>query len=273
MLTTSRISWLRFVVILLVLLFSAAGYAGERSATLDLGGGVKMEFVLIPAGSFVMGDADGQVDEKPPHKVAITRPFYLGKYPVTQEQWLAVMGDNPSDFRGPQNPVESIGWVPGQAFLRKLNEKFAARGLKFDLPSEAQWEYACRAGGKGEYSFGDSDDGLGQYAWFRGNSGGTTHPVGQKKPNAWGLYDMHGNVAQFVRRLVPAILLPRIPVGRSPLRIRNLSSGDSRRLVRRSRLQLPRRLPLVERPFRPEPLRRATSDVPGRAEVTLVTCD
>ena len=145
----------------------------------------------IPAGSFVRGSSNGP-REKPPHKVAIARPFYIGVCPVTQAEWKRVMGDNPSDFKGANMPVEKVSWKMAQDFCRKLSEK---EGLPYRLPTEAQWEYACRAGTTTEYCFGDSDDRLlGEYAWFDGNSGGHTHDVGQKKPNAWGLFDMHGNV-------------------------------------------------------------------------------
>ena len=165
-----------------------------KGLTVDLGGGVKMEFVLIPAGSFMMGDEKGMDWEKPVHKVTITKPFYLGKYEVTQEQWQAVMGSNPSRFKGPKNPVERVSWDDCQAFLAKLNEKFRSGGAKFGLPTEAQWEFACRAGTTTQYSFGEDPAKLGDYAWWAENAKDTTHPVGQKKPNAWGLYDMHGNV-------------------------------------------------------------------------------
>jgi formylglycine-generating enzyme required for sulfatase activity len=146
-----------------------------------------------------MGSRDSDKDafksmEKPQHRVRITKPFYLGKYLVTQEQWEAVMGDNPSHFKGPKNPVEHVSWEDCQQFLAKLNAKSAAGGGKFQLPSEAQWEYACRAGSKTKYCFGDDETRLGDYAWYGKNSDTKTHPVGEKKPNAWGLYDMHGNV-------------------------------------------------------------------------------
>ena len=165
----------------------------------DLGNGVKMELVLIPAGEFLMGapDADkgASSDFKPQHQVRITKSFYLGKYPVTQEQWEAVMGNNPSHFKGPKNPVEVVSWEDCQQFLGKLNAKVG--GGKFQLPTEAQWEYACRAGSTTRYCFGDDESKLGEYAWYGKNLGNTTHPVGEKKPNAWGLYDMQGNVWQW----------------------------------------------------------------------------
>jgi len=168
-----------------------------KELTVDLGGGVKMEFVLIPAGSFMMGDEKGDYFEKPVHKVTITKPFYLGKYEVTQEQWEAVMGNNPSHHKGPKNPVEQVSWGDCRTFLKKLNAKLAVRGEKYSLPTEAQWEYACRAGTTTRYSFGDDAAVVGDHAWWSGNSEGTTHPVGQKKPNAWRLYDMHGNVREW----------------------------------------------------------------------------
>jgi formylglycine-generating enzyme required for sulfatase activity len=168
-----------------------------RDLTVDLGGGVKMEFVLIPAGSFMMGDEKGSDRQKPAHKVTITKPFYLGKYEVTQEQWQAMMGTNPSYLKGPKNPVECVSWKDCQAFLAKLNEKLRADGAKFGLPTEAQWEYACRAGTTTIFSFGDDPKNFGDYAWYGRNSDQKTHPVGQKKPNVWGLYDMHGNVCEW----------------------------------------------------------------------------
>ncbi len=168
--------------------------------SVELGGGVKMEMVLIPAGEFLMGspesDKDASTDEKPQHRVRITRPFYLGKYLVTQEQWIAVMGSNPSLFKGIKNPVEMVSWDDCQQFLAKLNAKSGPGGGRFQLPNEAQWEYACRAGSTTRYCFGDDASGLRDYAWYSANSRDTTHPVGEKKPNAWGLYDMHGNVCE-----------------------------------------------------------------------------
>lgn len=167
--------------------------APKENVTIDLGGDITMEFVLIHPGSFLMGsDKDGAANG-PVHKVNITKPFYLGKYEVTQEQWLAVMGYNPGTFPGLKNPVQHVYWDECQTFLRKLAGD-AVHGPAFKLPTEAQWEYACRAGSTNRFSFGNDETQLGDYAWFSGNSEGKPHPVGQKKPNAWGLYDMYGNV-------------------------------------------------------------------------------
>ncbi len=165
-----------------------------RTMTNPLG----MLLVEIPAGEFLMGSPDSDRvtdrDEKPQHRVRITRPFYLGVYPVTQSQWERVMGSNPSRFKGHDHPVETVSWNDCREFIRRLNRLFAKRGILYRLPTEAEWEYACRAGSATVYSFGDSAASLGDYAWYVDNSGRKTHPVGQKKPNAWGLYDMHGNV-------------------------------------------------------------------------------
>jgi formylglycine-generating enzyme required for sulfatase activity len=159
---------------------------------------IGMEFVLIPAGTFMMGSEKGEADERPVHRVTISQPFYLGKYEVTQAQWQAVMGRNPSLFQGDATlPVEQVWWDEVQEFLRKLNAMEG--GNKYRLPTEAEWEYAARAGSSTEYSFGDATSQLGDYAWYRANSGGKTHPVGQLKPNAWGLYDIHGNVMEWVQ--------------------------------------------------------------------------
>jgi formylglycine-generating enzyme required for sulfatase activity len=172
-----------------------------KELTVDLGKGIKLEMVLIPAGEFMMGspdsDKDAQDGEKPQHRVRITRPFYLGKYLVTQEQWEAVMGNNPSIFKGPKNPVDNVSWNDCQVFLGRLNVKPGWHGGKFVLPTEAQWEYACRAGSTTRYCFGDDEKQLGEYAWYNANSSVKTHPVGAKKANAWGIYDMHGNVVEF----------------------------------------------------------------------------
>ena len=153
--------------------------------------------VSIPAGSFMMGSADDQYEQArfmtPVHQV-ILPGFDIGAYEVTQAQYFAVMGTNPSAFNGPgneNNPVEQVSWYEARAFCTALS---AMTGRTFTLPSEAQWEYACRAGTTTLYSYGSSDALLGNYAWWNSNSESQTHPVGTKLPNPWGLYDMHGNV-------------------------------------------------------------------------------
>lgn len=144
------------------------------------------EFCPIPAGMFSMGS----------NEVKIDRDFYLGKYPVTQQQWEAVMGNNPSEFKGGSLPVETVSWDDAQTFIQKLN--FLSGKKIYRLPTESEWEYACRAGSKLAYYYGDDESQLGEYAWYDRNSGQTTHPVGQKKPNEWGLYDMAGNVWEWM---------------------------------------------------------------------------
>ena len=173
--------------------------AGSRSCgtvhTVDLGAGVTIELVWIPPGEFIMGSPDSEPnrdgDEGPQHKVRITKGFWMGKYQVTQRQWEAVMQENPSHHQGEDNPVDTVYWKACQKFLRKASQ---ITGGRFRLPTEAEWEYACRAGSTTAYCFGDALSLMDDYTWHPGNSEGKTHPVGQKKPNAWGLYDMHGNV-------------------------------------------------------------------------------
>jgi formylglycine-generating enzyme required for sulfatase activity/predicted Ser/Thr protein kinase len=149
----------------------------------------------LPAGTFAMGDAAGRSDEKP-HRVTLTRPFYLGVHEVTNAQWKQVMGSVPSNWKDDDHPVEQVSWQEALEFCRKLSALPEERkaGRVYRLPTEAEWECACRAGATTRYSFGDDEKLLGDYGWFEKNSGSKTHPVGQKKPNAWGLYDMHGNV-------------------------------------------------------------------------------
>lgn len=262
---------------------SVAAYAQrahlDATKTFDLGNGVKLEFVLIPAGRFIMGTPEpakpeitvlsAQVsigigatlslimlsylllrkrtgrrfsfslrwlmafslacsvmvwggtrwysalvqireyeagldwynamndDEKPAHPVLITKAFYMGKYVGTQEQYQAVIGTNPSQFKWPQNPVESVSWFDATAFCKKLSEQLRASAWKAQLPSEAQWEYACRAGTRTIFHSGNADSDLDAVAWYGLNSGGKPHPVGGKKANSFGLYDMNGNVMQW----------------------------------------------------------------------------
>jgi formylglycine-generating enzyme required for sulfatase activity len=158
---------------------------------------IGMKFAVIPPGEFMrrMG--------KEAHQVTLTRPFELGVCEVTQEHYQRVMGATPSAFKGKQNPVEQVNWDEAVAFCGKLAALPAEKsaGYVYRLPTEAEWEYACRAGTKTEYSFGDSESKLGDYAWCGKNAGSTSHPVSGKKPNPWGLYDMHGNVWEWCQDL------------------------------------------------------------------------
>jgi formylglycine-generating enzyme required for sulfatase activity len=165
--------------------------AAEPHTVPDLG----LTLMPIPTGTFTMGSIDGDVDERPVTRVTISAGFWMGKTEVTQGQWRSIMGNNPSAFKGDdQRPVECVSYADAQAFCRKLTERERAAGRLPDgyvyaLPTEAQWEYSCRAGTTGQYA-GDLD----MIAWYRANSGGQTHPVAQKQANAWGLHDMQGNV-------------------------------------------------------------------------------
>ena len=151
----------------------------------------KIELVKIPPGSFMMGSDNGEPDEKPVHRVTINYSFYMGKYEVTRVQWHAVMGEgdysaNYFNFCS-TCPIDGVSWFSAQSFIRRLNQ--LNDGYTYRLPTEAEWEYACRAGTTGDYA-GD----LKKMAWFsEGRIGGDFYPVGDKEPNAWGLFDMHGN--------------------------------------------------------------------------------
>jgi formylglycine-generating enzyme required for sulfatase activity len=190
-----------------------ASRAEKESITNSIG----MKFKLIPAGSFLMGatpdDTEADKDERPQHKVTITRPFYLGVFEVTQYEYRQVMAENPSHFKDSELlPVEEVSWLDAVKFCNKLSERERRRphykidgetvtvlgGNGYRLPAEAEWEYACRApqspGGTTKHPFGNDGADLTDYAWYDKNSENKTHPVGQKKPNRWGLFDMQGNV-------------------------------------------------------------------------------
>jgi formylglycine-generating enzyme required for sulfatase activity len=171
----------------------------KPSETLDLGDGVKLEMLLVPPGSFMMGSPEsepkrpGDAEMEKLHKVTITQPFYLGKFELTQAQYEKVTGKNPSSVKGDDLPVSDIVWDDAVAFCKAASEK-----LKRDirLPTEAQWEYACRAGTQTVYYTGDDDAALDKAGWYSKNSEKKPHPGGQKAPNAFGLFDMIGNVRE-----------------------------------------------------------------------------
>jgi formylglycine-generating enzyme required for sulfatase activity len=191
-----------FVVFLLALCLASTGNAQQKEKNStgarqekEFTNSIGMQFVLIPAGSFMMGcnkDIEKcDPEETPQHRVIISKPFYMAKYEVTQEQWAKVMGGNPSAFKGLSNPVEKVSWDDTRNFIEHLSKM---DGKVYRLPTEAEWEYAARAGSESAYFFGNAGEQLGQYAWYSNNSGDKTHSVGLKQPNAWGLFDMHGNV-------------------------------------------------------------------------------
>ena len=173
---------------------------------------IGMKLVLIPKGTFTMGspiDEEGRLEDEVQHQVTISQDYYLGVTEVTQGQYEKVMGNNPSNFQFHQSykvpgdssnhPVEMVSSDDAVEFCKRLSElpEEKKAGRVYRLPTEAEWEYACRAGSTSKYSFGDDEGQLGDYAWFSGNSNQKSNPVGQKKPNAWGLYDMHGNVFEW----------------------------------------------------------------------------
>ena len=191
-----------WIALLLMGAFALCGVmAASAAPTAQFTNSIGMEFVLIPSGSFMMGSdpnfEEAHRDESPSHKVIISQPFYLGKYEVTQAQWLAVMGSNPSKFKGRNNPVEMVSWHDTQEFIRRLNAQEGHE--RYRLPTEAEWEYAARAGTSTTYFFGDDKNALSRYAWYHENANEAPRPVGQKPPNAWGLYDVHGNVREWVQ--------------------------------------------------------------------------
>jgi formylglycine-generating enzyme required for sulfatase activity len=154
---------------------------------------IGMKLRLIPAGSFTMGSENGNMNESPAHQVTLSKPYYIGVYEVTQEQYQRVMGTNPAKFRGPGRPVENISWEDAESFCKKLSD--SEPGSTYRLPAEAEWEYAFRAGSEGKYPWGDVFDP--RFCRFQENSRGTTHDAGSRLPNRWGLYDMCGNVYEW----------------------------------------------------------------------------
>ena len=163
--------------------------------TVVLPGGAELELIWCAPGSFEMGSPateQGRLDGETHRTVSITKGFWLGKYEVTQRQWASVMRGNPSKFKNPDHPVETVTWHDCEIFLRRVNA--ALKDMSFRLPTEAEWEYACRAGSKEPVSGSGQ---IGEMAWYEVNSDSQTHEVGRNKPNAWGFYDMHGNVLEW----------------------------------------------------------------------------
>lgn len=193
-----RVMLLGFVVVILSCSFDVKPIPdSEETITLNASDGTKMEFVLIQSGDFMMGSPsseEGREDDETQHQVVLEHDYWLGKYEVTQAQYEAVMGTNPSKFRDLQAPVEQVSWNDAVSFCEKVS---LSTGKTVRLPSEAEWEYACRAGSQTRYCYGDSDRGLGEYSWHYNNSEDQTHEVGLKRSNDWGLYDMHGNVSEW----------------------------------------------------------------------------
>jgi formylglycine-generating enzyme required for sulfatase activity len=190
--------------ILMVLIFTAVSYPSLAAGIMDKnssthpGSQIVIALVPVKGGCYQMGDtfSDGYKSEKPVHEVCIS-DFSIGTYLVTQAQWAAVMGTKPSVFAGDRWPVESVSWEEAQQFITKLN---TMTGRRYRLPTEAEWEYAARSGGKQEKWAGTSDESkLGTYAWYGMNSDEMTHEVGTRKPNGLGLYDMTGNVWEWVQ--------------------------------------------------------------------------
>ena len=159
---------------------------------------IGMSLILIEPGVFMMGASNGEDDERPSHDVVISKHFYMSATEVTQAQWEIVLGEQPSVNKGnPDLPVENVSWEDTQRFMAALNQKEGC-GNCYRLPTEAEWEYATRAGSLTSFTFGNNPDDLGRYAWYWGNANNQSNPVGKKLPNAWGLYDMHGNVWEWV---------------------------------------------------------------------------
>jgi formylglycine-generating enzyme required for sulfatase activity/serine/threonine protein kinase len=176
--------------------YKGTQHRGERTITLP--GGATVEMIYCAPGTFMMGSPTTEKnhkDDETQHLVTLTKGFWLGKYEVTQGQWKSVMNDNPSVFKGDDHPVENVSWNDCQYFVRKVSSEVRRQlGGNARLPTEAEWEYACKVGFTGVYG---SNGDLGDIGWYDGNSGSTTHPVGQKSANTWGFHDMHGNVCEW----------------------------------------------------------------------------
>jgi formylglycine-generating enzyme required for sulfatase activity/serine/threonine protein kinase len=176
---------------------SGRGNGASNGRLKEITNGIGMRLVLLPAGDFSMGESASQYafdDERPRHRVSITTPIYIGKYEVTQKEYVAVMGTNPSFFRSDNRPVESVSWNDAREFCRKLGVQ---ENVVYRLPTEAEWEYACRAGSTTSWHFGNDASRLRDYAWSFDIAGGSTSEVGRLKSNDFGLFDIHGNVSEW----------------------------------------------------------------------------
>lgn len=174
-------------------------FCEQHTLTVHLDNGTPLPFCWIPSGSFLMGSPDTEEgheeSESPLHRVVMPNGFRMTCTPITRDQWMALMGPSaPPEAKGTY-PMTDVSWQDAQQFVAKLSAVFATESVR--LPTEAEWEYACRAGSEGRYANGDKESDLDRMAWYAGNSGGAPHPVGQKEPNAWGLHDMHGNVFEW----------------------------------------------------------------------------
>lgn len=193
---------LLLISLLVAFLITLPGFSGELELTpgQEWENELGIRFVWIPPGEFMMGSPENEEgkDDETRHHVILKKAFWLGKYEVTQGQWQEIMGTNPSRFDacGKDCPVDQVSWEDVQNFIQKLNQRDPVNSYR--LPTEAEWEYAARAGSDMAYCFGNDEGTLAEYAWYVDNSGMQTHPVGQKRPNRWGLYDMHGNEWEWI---------------------------------------------------------------------------
>jgi formylglycine-generating enzyme required for sulfatase activity len=190
---------MRALIVAMVLVGICPAYAQQPQ---EITNSIGMKFASISAGSFIMGSSEKEAGRHPnetSHRVTISESFYLGRFEVTQNEYEKVTGTNPSTLKGSQHPVETLDWEDAVAFCRKLSEfpEEKAVGRVYRLPTEAEWEYGCRAGSETPFSFGESAKLLHDHAWYEENSKNQHHPVGEKRPNQWGLYDMQGNVCEW----------------------------------------------------------------------------